>query len=224
MRLHATLVGILAGALWVSACASRDRVQAVEAPDVQAAGPTVDLSSAQDAFAQSLRYETDKQYAAAEEIIRPLADGGDEFAQLRLAWLAYQSGNYKLSAARYQRLVERRPAMVDARLGLMLPLMAQFRWREAAAQAQAVLSAHPGQYIAHIRLLACEEALKQWDVADSHAEELAALYPSDTDVQILAARAKAGRRNAAEARRAYTNVLLRSPSNQEAQLYLKAHP
>jgi len=224
MRSRGTLVTMLAGALLVSACESRDRAQAVESPDLQRAGPTMSMPSVQDSFAQSLKYETDKQYAAAEEIIRPLADGGDEYAQLRLAWLAYQSGDYKLSAARYQRLVERRPTMVDARLGFTLPLMAQLRWREAAAQAQAVLAVHSGQYMAHIRLLACEEALKQWDVADSHARELAALYPSDADVLILAARAKAGRRDAAEARQAYMNVLLRSPSNQEAQIYLKAHP
>jgi tetratricopeptide (TPR) repeat protein len=224
MRSSAALVTVLAGTLLVSACESGDRVQAVTSPEVQGAGPPMESVPAQDAFVQSYKYEEEKQYAAAAEIIRPLADGGDEFAQLRLAWLAYQAADYKVAIARYKSLVERRPGMVDARLGLMLPLMAQRRWGEAAAQAQSVLAEHPGQYTAHIRLLACEQALRQWDVAESHAAQLTALYPSDVDVAILAARNKAARRKGAEARQAYANVLLRSPSNQEAQLYLRTKP
>jgi tetratricopeptide (TPR) repeat protein len=220
MTIRATMVLGLVCAVGATGCTSPEyRTQAVVAEPGA-------ISQAQilDAYAQSYKLETDKQFDASEQSIRPMADRGDEYALLRQAWLAYQAGNYKLSEARYSAIVGRNPSLVEARLGLMLPLMAQSRWKDAAAQAREVLAQNPGQYIAHVRLLRCEEAMKQWDVVEAHADQMAALYLSDSDILIAKARARAARRQVAAARDAYATVLTRTPDNEEAQLYLRAHP
>jgi len=218
MTIPRTMTLALACVLGASGCTTGQGDQAV--------GLTGPTSQAQilEAYAQSYKQETDKQYDASEQSIRTLAEQGDEFAQLRQAWLAYNAGNYRLSIARYSAVVARNPSLVEARLGLMLPLMAQSRWREAAAQANVVLAQHPGQYIAHLRLLRCEEAMKQWDVVVAHADQLAPLYPSDPEVLLAKARALAARRQIADARTVYATVLTRAPENEEAQLYLRTHP
>jgi tetratricopeptide (TPR) repeat protein len=219
MTIRRTLALAMVCALGVTGCATRDRTEAVMADPA-----SLSQSQVIDAYSQSYKLEAEKQFDAAEQSIRPLADRGDEFAQMRHAWLAYASGNYKLSVARYMALINRNPGLAEARLGLMLPLMAQSRWQDAATQAHLVLNQHPGQYVAHVRLLRCEEAMKQWGVVEVHADQLAALYPSDADILIAKARAQAARRQISGARDAYAVVLTRNPNNEEAQLYMKAHP
>jgi len=219
MTNRTTMMLALVCAVSAAGCAAREQSQAA-ATEPAAISQTQMLQ----AYAQSYRLEKDSQFDASEQSIRMLADRGDDFAQLRQAWLAYQLGDYKLATARYSTIVTRYPNLVEARLGLMLPLMAQKRWQDAAVQARAVLSQYPGQYIAHLRLLRCEEAMQQWDVVDAHATEMIALYPSDPDILIAKARARAGRRQVNEARDAYAVVLTRKPDDEEAQLYLKAHP
>jgi tetratricopeptide (TPR) repeat protein len=218
MTIRKTMALALVCGLGATACTTLERTQTV-----QTEPGAITQEQIVEAYSQSYKLETDKQFDASEQSIRPLADRGDEFAQLRHAWLAYQAGNYKLSAARYTALLNRNPGLIEARLGLMLPLMAQSRWQEAATQARSVLAQYPGQYVANVRLLRCEEAMKQWDVVDAHASELATMFPSDADILIAKARARAAKRRVVEARDAYAVVLTRNPNNEEAQLYLKAN-
>jgi tetratricopeptide (TPR) repeat protein len=191
---------------------------------VQAAGVLPASPETIAAFTESYRLEGEKQFAASQQSIQAFARQGDSFALMREAWLAYQMGNYRLSAARYEALLASQPDLVEARLGLMLPLMAQRRWQDAAAQARLVLARYPGQYTAEVRLLRCLEAMKQWDAVEQQASRLAAIYPSEADILIGLARARAGKRQVAAARDAYAVVLTRNPQNEEAQLYLKANP
>ncbi len=174
-------------------------------------------------FANSYKLESEKRYDAAAQAIAGLAEGGNEFARLRLGWLAYLAGKYNDSIAHYNRLLQVNPNSMDGRLGVTLPLLAQRRWQDAAAQARHVLQLSPWDYTAHIRLMATEEALKQWQVLETHASTVAAAYPSDATALVYLARARAWQRNVAGARQAYAQVLERYPTHEEARAFLKAN-
>jgi tetratricopeptide (TPR) repeat protein len=172
-------------------------------------------------FSTSYRFEARKQYAAAAKPLVSLAEAGNEFAALRLAWLAYLEGKHDVAERSYRELIERKPNSVEPRLGIMLPLMALGRWDEAIAQGQMVLLQSGWDYVAHTRLLACEEALGQWERVEQHALSLSEAFPSDTTALLYLARARQKRNDDAAAKEAYQQVLQRAPSNPEANSYMR---
>ena len=103
---------------------------------------------------------------------------------------------------------------------MTLPLMAQARWREAALQAQAVIDESKWQYYANLRLMVCEEGLKQWEPLKQHALQLSQRYPSDATFLVYLARAYSKLGEPDKARQAYTRVLERYPGHLEASQYL----
>jgi tetratricopeptide (TPR) repeat protein len=183
--------------------------------------PLAALAQIDNSFAVSYRLEAERRFEAAASSIQLLADSGDDFAQMRVAWLAYQAGNYNAAVNGYLQLLQRNPLTIEARQGLLLPLMAQERWQDAAAQARIILAQSPWDYTAHVRLLACEEGLKQWEALEAHAGAVSRAYPSDATALVYLARARAHRKNAVGAREAYGLVLARVPAHQEAIAFLK---
>ena len=189
------------------------------------AGLPAGASAQNDAiFANSYKLEAEKKYDAAAQAIAALANSGHEFAQLRMGWLAYLQGKYNDSISAYNRLLQSNPNSIDGRLGVTLPLLAQQRWQDAAAQARHVLQLSPWDYTAHVRLMIAEEALKQWQALEQHAASVAAIYASDATSLVYLARARAWQRNVAGAKQAYAQVLERYPANEEARAYIKANP
>ena len=169
----------------------------------------------------SYRLESERRFEAAASSLQLLADSGDDFARMRIAWLAYQAGNYNNSVSGYLAVLQRNAGAIEARQGLLLPLIAQERWQDAAAQAQIIVAQSPWDYTANVRLMACEEALKQWEALEAHAVAFSKAYPSDATALVYLARARINRKNAAGAREAYAMVLARSPVHQEALAYFK---
>jgi tetratricopeptide (TPR) repeat protein len=174
-----------------------------------------------EAFSTSYKFEARKQYSAAAKPLMPLAEAGNEFASMRVAWLAYLEGKHEVAERAYRELIERKPNIIEARLGLMLPLMALGRWDEAMAQGQMVLTQSTWDYIAHTRLLACEEALGQWERVEQHAQTLSEAFPSDTTALLYLARARHKRSDEAAAKEAYLQVLQRAPNNPEANTFIR---
>jgi tetratricopeptide (TPR) repeat protein len=176
------------------------------------------------AFAASYKFEAEKSYDAAASSIQPLAASGHEFAALRVAWLSYLQGNYNASISHYNRVLQTSPGALEGRLGLMLPLMAQERWQEAAMQAQIALRQAPLHHTASLRLLQCQQALKQWEAMEAQAGALAKAYPSDADALVFLARARAGQSNLKGAKEAYGQVLERVPAHAEAIAFIQKTP
>jgi tetratricopeptide (TPR) repeat protein len=185
--------------------------------------PVVASAQSESLFATSYKLESEKRYDAAAQEIVALADSGNEFARLRLGWLAYLGGRYNESINHYNRVLQVNSTSIDARLGLILPLLAQQRWQDAASQAQAVLQLSPWDYTAHVRLMVAEEALKQWAILENHARSVSQAFGSDATALLYLARARAWQRNVTGARQAYAKVLERYPTNEEARNYLKAN-
>ena len=180
------------------------------------------VASADDAWMQSYTLEAaGKHEDAAESIEHFLKEiPANEFAQLRSGWLYYLAGNYSRSITHYQTALKLNNKSIDAMLGMSLPLMGQARWREAASQAKAVIKISKWNYLAHTRLMTCEDNLKQWDILTKHAETLRAYYPSDATILVYLARGHSYANENEKAKEVYRQVLQRYPDHLEANKFL----
>ena len=179
----------------------------------------------EDTWSQSYKLESQKKYNDAVSLIAPIVskNNKNEFALLRLGWLNYLAGKYNESIKWYQEASDLNAKSIDAKLGLMLPLMAQLRWREATAQAEQVLQVAPWQYYAHVRLMTCEAAQAQWEKLEKHAGSVAQRYPTDADSLVFLARAESKLGKTADAKANYQKVLQMYPDHLEALKYLISH-
>ena len=166
--------------------------------------------------------EAEGNFDAAIRALEPIveANPNHEFAALRMGWLEYLRGDYNESARSYHHALDLNESSLEARLGLLLPLLAQQRWREAAAEAQRVLEIAPWNYYAHVRLMVAEEGQRQWQTLARHAREVGARYPSDATILVYLARAEARQGNLDAALAAYEQVLERFPTHEEASAFV----
>ena len=171
----------------------------------------------------SYNLESAGQYQAAATSLEPLLKSADdeEFVEMRIAWLYYLAQDYNRSVTHYERAIKINKNALESRLGLMLPLMAQQRWREASLQANEVLAQSKWNYYAHLRLMVCEEALGLWDQLALHAVEVHQRYPADVAVLVYAARAYSQKNLLDTAQAYYAQVLKRMPWHTEANDFMK---
>jgi len=174
-------------------------------------------------WSDSYHFEATGQYEAAINVLAPVVEKypRHEFVHLRIGWLNYLQGNHNTAVDEYKLAMNINSKSLDARLGVILPLLAQKRWREAALYSRQVLEFDPWNYYAHIRLMICEDAESQWEALEKHASEAALRYPSDATMQVYLARAYARLNKDTQARVIYEQVLERIPRHLEALQYLQ---
>ena len=185
------------------------------------------LAGAQpDPWSESYRLEYVGKYADALSLIEPIANRQpvNEFAIMRTAWLLHLQGKYAESEKRYLRAAEVNPRSLEARLGLMLPQMALYRWNDAIQSGKKVLAESPWNYTAHVRIMVCEEALSRWEDLSKHAAEVSVRYPADATLLVYWARAEAALKRSRKAKELYAQVLERVPGHIEASTYIRHVP
>jgi tetratricopeptide (TPR) repeat protein len=182
-------------------------------------------SLGQSGWQQTYESEAAGDYPGAMRALEPIIESqpNNEFLVLRSAWLKYLNGDYNASLRDYRRALELNEQSLDAMLGITLPLLAQRRWREAAAQAHQALTVAPYNYYGHVRLMVAEEGLQQWRTLADHATEMTMRFPSDATFFVYLARARAWQGNVAAARAAYGHVLERAPGHEEAAAYIRGN-
>ena len=168
---------------------------------------------------ESYRLETNYQYDAALNSLESISSN-NELVLLRRGWLNYLKGSNNKSIDNYTKALNKNAKSLDARLGIILPLLAQQRWREAALNANKVLQVAPWNYYAHIRLMKTEQALKQWAQLQKHAQFAHQYFPSDSNFIVFLARANHKLGNTSDAKAWYKKVLELAPDNFEAEQYL----
>ncbi|MBI5331670.1 MAG: tetratricopeptide repeat protein [Betaproteobacteria bacterium] len=183
--------------------------------------PLTSLAAEESAWQKSYRLEYQQKFSEAAIALNPVDNGRDaDLALMRKGWLAYQRARYGEAVEMYQKALEKNPASLEARQGVMLPLMAQQRWREVASYARKVIADSAWDYTAHTRLLVAEEAMRDWATLAAHAERLSEHYPGDATALVYLARAHAWMGNGKEAKDAYNRVLARYPGHIEASQYV----
>lgn len=185
---------------------------------------SVTATTAQEAsWANSYQLETAGKYIESIAAIEQVpANGSDaELKALRRGWLFYLLGNFNDSIREYRLAIDRNAKSLDARLGVILPLLAQKRWREAEQNAKAALDISPNSYLGLLRLAIAQEGLRDWSGMAKTSSTLVSSYPSDAPAYVYLARANAWLNKREEAIAAYTAVLSRYPGHLEAKAYLE---
>jgi len=176
-----------------------------------AAAPTGDPAVFQESYDFEAIGRMEESLAVLDRLSE--ANRGGYVAALRRAWLLYKLGRNPQSIDSYQKAVTLDPKAIEARLGLLLPLMAERRWPEAEQAAREILKADSGNYLATLRLAFVQYNQTRYAESRTLYRKLAEGYPSDVDVRAGLGWAwlKLGKR--AEAASQFRQVLEFAPKN-----------
>ncbi len=190
---------------------------------------TLTLSLAASAYAQetawqqSYSLEAAGKYTEAMAAIEGIPANGPEaeLKLLRRGWLYYLPGRFDESIREYRLAIGKNSRSVDARLAVILPLLAAKRWAEAEKAARAALEVAPNNYTALLRMVIAQEAQKNWENMYTTAKNMSEAYPTDSTALVYLARSLAWKNKTAEAKAAYNSVLGRYPGHLEAKAYIE---
>jgi murein DD-endopeptidase MepM/ murein hydrolase activator NlpD/urea transporter/Flp pilus assembly protein TadD len=194
------------------------------APAAPAAAALPPPSEAAKAFQESYDSEaTGKNDAALAALDRlPPAQRDGYVAQLRRGWLLYRAGRHADATAAYTRAIALEPASVEARVGLLAPLLALRRWVDAEAMSREVLRKDPANYTATLKLAFALFNQAKLAEAEATYRSLVSLYPSDVDARSGLGWSQLKQGRTADAARVFGDVLEISPRNSLAQDGLRA--
>lgn len=175
----------------------------------------------QEAYHKSFNYEQIEDY---ENAIRALSPVLDEYpngytVNLRLGWLYYLLGRYANSIEHYQKAVQIVPTSLEAKNGLMLPMLAQNKYSDAASIAYQVVSVDHYNYYGNMRLAYSLRMQEKYDQAEQILNKMLAVYPTDIIFLTELALVKYNQGDTEKAGNLMWDVLTLDPENETAKKY-----
>ncbi|MBM4346662.1 MAG: tetratricopeptide repeat protein [Deltaproteobacteria bacterium] len=140
---------------------------------------------------------------------------------LRLGWLNYLGKKFPDSANAYQRAIRLNKDSIEARLGLMLPLMAQGRWAEAEKVGKEILLLDKASYLANSRLAYIYYNMKLFKEAEAHYRRVLQSYPGDIEMQAGLAWSLLKQEKREEAEKVFLEILKYVPNHVTANVGMK---
>ncbi len=136
-------------------------------------------------YQQSYEAEAKGNYQEAIFVLMRASQAGDKsyLYHLRLGWLQYLSSKYSDSINSYRKAVVISKDSIEAKLGLMLPLMAQGKWSEAEKVAREILSVDNLSFLANSRLAYIYYNAKNYKEAEAYYRRILSYYPGDIEMQ-----------------------------------------
>ncbi|MCB0265528.1 MAG: hypothetical protein KDH95_17720 [Calditrichaeota bacterium] len=176
-----------------------------------------------DAYYKSYNYEKIQNYSDAINTLMPVYN---EFpntytVNLRLGWLYYLSTNYANAISHYDRSIKISPYSLEAKLGRLLPLLAQHRYGEVEKEAFQILNVDYYNYYGNLRLAYALRMQQKFDVAVKITQKMLAIYPIDVQFLTEFALGKIGLGETDEAMAVFSNILVLDPENVTAKSYLQ---
>jgi tetratricopeptide (TPR) repeat protein len=170
-------------------------------------------------YRDSYAAETRGDLSAALEAMDAVTarNGEDYVSALRKGWLQYLSGHYAEAEKAYRLAIEKEPAAVEPRLGIMLPLMALHRWKDAEANGNDVLKAAPGESTALSRLAYIQYMLGDYSASAGLYRKVLAAYPANVEMRTGLAWCLLKLQRFNDARAEFDRVLLVAPDNPSAR-------
>jgi len=174
-------------------------------------------------YQASYDLEAVQDYAGALAKMDDIARSGEDYVyHLRRGWLLYLLGRYGDSAEAYRAAVKVAPGSIEARQGLVLPLMALKRWSDAQGVCHELLERAPADYRGNSRLAYIHYSMGDYAGAADRYRKVLELYPSDVEMQAGLGWAQLKQGKVADARQTFEAVLRVAPSHVSAQEGLDA--
>ena len=183
------------------------------------AGQELDIK---DAYYRSYDYERTEDYMNG---IRALAGVFEAYPEgytvnLRMGWLFYLNGNYANSLEHYGTAQRVAPYALEAKVGSLLPLLAQERFAEVESLAYQVVSVDYYNYYGNLRLGLVLRLQGKLEQARMVVVKMLTVYPTEplylTELALIAV----AEGDTEAARRTFEDVLILDPENPTAKAYL----
>ncbi len=177
----------------------------------------------QNAYHKSYNYEKLQDYDNALKSLAPvLKEYPDTYTiNLRMGWLHYLKKSYANAIEHYQKAVKIAPYSNEAKLGYILPLMDQAKYKEVEAVIEQVLNVDYYNYYANLRLAYVLRLQAKYDLAEKITNKMLAVYPTDVLYLTELGLVKDGQKNIEKANAIFWDIIVLDPENVTARNYLK---
>jgi tetratricopeptide (TPR) repeat protein len=179
------------------------------------------FTEVQTAFSESYKYEAEKDYSKAIEILTKVYQSESYEFNIRLGWLNYLAGMYPESSVYYQKAIALKPFSVEAKLGYTYPLSMLGNVNEIRKQYEKILEIAPMNTVAHYNLGMIEYNAADYPSALKHFEKVVNQYPFDYDGTIMFAWTHFKLGKLREAEILFNKALLMKPGDESALEGLK---
>jgi tetratricopeptide (TPR) repeat protein len=188
-----------------------------------AAARPAEPSAAGRAWSRSLAAEQAGRLEAALSALDalPQPQHSSYAALFRRGWLHYRLAHHEQALIAYKAASLLNPRSIEARLAMLLPLMAQERWDEVVVIAEQVLRRDPDDYLALSRLAFAKFNSQHFPEAEAVYRRVVELYPSDLEMRAGLGWAVLRMGKQPEAAALFREVLDLSPEHESAKAGLQ---
>jgi len=175
-----------------------------------------DVSKIISAFQQSYIHEASGDIQQSVEVLKNVYDEKSYEINLRLGWLAYQSGLFSESIAFYNNAINLMPYSIEARFGIVYPASAMGNWNMVINHYEKILEINPNNSIATHRLGLIYYGREDFSQAFKYFEKVVNLYPFDYDALIMFAWTNYKLNKIREAKILFQKALMHTPGGSSA--------
>ena len=174
------------------------------------------------ALPRSVEYEQAKDYTKAIAALQEqlTAHPNDYTLNLRSGWLSYLNGQHAAAARYYQTAIAAAPKSIEAKLGYLLPLLADGQYERAEKTAAQIVKEDPGNYYGNLRLAFALRMQGQFPAADKIVQRMLVAYPTDLSFLLEGGLLDASQDRNTAAQEKFAIVLSLDPNNAVAQQQL----
>ncbi|HEX8356647.1 MAG TPA: tetratricopeptide repeat protein [Segetibacter sp.] len=169
------------------------------------------------AFRDSYTQEYAKNYADAIAALNKVYTESSYEMNLRMGWLHYNNKNYTVSESYYSKAVNLKPDAVEAKMGLIMPLVFLESWDKVLKQYEDILKMDPLNSTANYWAGTIYYNRKKYEMASKYFEKVVKLYPFAYDANHMLGWSYLNLGKLQEAKALFTKVLLISPDDSSAQ-------
>jgi len=169
------------------------------------------------AFEKSYTLEYEGNYSQAISALKQTYTADSYEYNVRLGWLDYLAGQYTESVSFYNKAIDLKPMSIEAKFGLIYPLLALGKIDQTIEIYHHILKISPMDSKANYRLGLLLYQHKRYKEADAYLKNIINIYPFDYDTIILMAWNSYQMGKSTEARLLFQKALLNQPSDESAK-------
>jgi len=143
--------------------------------------------SVTDAFSKSYKSESKSDFKGAIEDLNPVYTKSSYEMNLRMGWLYYKAGSYKVSESYYQVALDLKPNAIEAKFGYAYPAYALGNMNEVIAQYEKILAIDPQNTTANYQMGMIAYDKKDYQLAYKYFDKVVTLYPFTYSALIMLA-------------------------------------
>ena len=167
-------------------------------------------------FSESYKYELEGKYSKAVTSLKTTYKEGSYEYNIRLGWLDYMAGQFIESISFYNKAISLKPMSIEARYGLINPLLAMGKVSKTRDTYLEILKISPLDTKANYRLALMYYQHENYKEAETLLLKVINIYPFDYDTIILLAWNSLQMGKTKEAQLLFQKALLFNPEDESA--------